>query len=328
MTMRDFRTNGSRQSIPNRTQRMDHLSKRRNIFFNLLLYSLLIALPAFLDISCRKAPSPVPDGGEEPEVVDSTLTVLHLQNSSRYAVEDVQILIYKSDGTRELEQLLRLDEFTETVEVVTTEGEKLVAAVANCGKALSPVALGRYDSLSEFGYDFSDENCEAPVMSGECRTRGNMGEISLVPLLCEVVIESVANCLDENYELVENPRVRLTGISGYAGVMQDSDFFPTEIQDRGEWTDLPYDIGMLTQNPGTTLYCYPNETPESSLDSSRTVLEFECEIFGRVCSFEIPLPPFGRGARLLVELEVFSQEDCQSRISVERPTAQGARPTE
>ncbi len=204
--------------------------------------------------------------------MDSTLTVLHLQNSSRYAVEDVQILIYKSDGTRELEQLLRLDEFSETVEVVTTEGEKLVAAVANCGKALSPVALGRYDSLSEFGYDFSDENCETPVMSGECRTRGNMGEISLAPLLCEVVIESVANCLDENYELVENPRVRLTGISGYAGVMQDSDFFPTEIQDRGEWTDLPYDIGMLTQNPGTTLYCYPNETPESSLGSSRTVL--------------------------------------------------------
>ena len=297
---------------------MSALLKRRNIFFNLLL-SLLITLPAFIEISCRKLPSPLPEE-EEPAVADSTLTRLHLQNSSKHLIRDVQILVYKSEGTRELEKILLVEELSDSIEFVSTAGEKLLVAVANYGKALSPVSLGRYDSLSELGFDFSDEDFEYPVMSGECSTLGNKGEISLVPLLCTVEIESISNTL-EDYELLGSPRVRLAGINGYASLMQTGEFYPTEIIDYGQWEDLPYDVGMFTQYPGTELYCYPNQTSETSIGGTATSLELECEILGELCDFKIALPPFGRGSRLLVEITVDGPDSYTSRVSVERPSA-------
>ena len=107
----------------------------------------------------------------------------------------------------QLETLLRFDGLPDSVEVVTTEGEKLVAAVANSPKALSPVALGRYDSLKELGWDFNDEDPESPIMSGQCATLQNNGEIVLEPLVCQVVIAAISNSMDD-YELVE------TGLEG------------------------------------------------------------------------------------------------------------------
>lgn len=289
---------------------MDALPMRRNILLTLLL-SLLVVLPAFFSISCNKEKPVLPDD-EEP-VVDSTMTTLKFRNAGPHEVENLQLLIYGSDGTRQLETLLRFDGLPDSVEVVTTEGEKLVAAVANSPKALSPVALGRYDSLKELGWDFNDEDPESPIMSGQCATLQNNGEIALEPLVCQVVIAAISNSMDD-YELVESPRVRLVNLNGYAGVMQEDGFRPTETIDFGEWKDLPYDIGMFTQNPGTTLYCYPNETEQSSLGGVVTSLELECLILGEPCNFTVQLPPFGRGARLLVDITVGGPESCRFKI--------------
>ena len=183
---------------------MDALPMRRNLLLTLLL-SLLVVLPAFFSISCNKERPVLPDD-EEP-VVDSTMTTLKFRNAGPYEVENLQLLIYRSDGTRQLETLLRFDGLPDSVEVVTTEGEKLVAAVANSPKALSPVALGRYDSLKELGWDFNDEDPESPIMSGQCATLQNNGEIVLEPLVCQVVIAAISNSMDD-YELVE------TGLEG------------------------------------------------------------------------------------------------------------------
>ena len=148
------------------------------------------------------------------------------------------------------------------------------------------------------------------------------------PLLCQVVVSSISNTMD-GYELVESPRVRLTGISCYASVMQEEDFRPTEIAEYGEWADLPYDIGMFTQNPGTTLFCYPNESSGTNLGGVNTAIELECFIMGQLCSFTENLPPFGRGAKLLVDITVDGPYSCRFRITEEkalpnRQTAQTA----
>ena len=200
---------------------------------------------------------------------------------------------------------------------MTTVGEKLVAAVANSPKALSPVALDRYDSLKELGYEFGDEDCSCPVMSGQCTTVSQSGGIALKPLLCQVVVSSISNTMDD-YELVESPRVRLTGISCYAPVMQEEDFLPTEIAEYGEWADLPYDIGMFTQNPGTTLFCYPNESSGTSLGGVSTAIELECFVMGQLCSFTENLQPFGRGSKLLVDITVDGPYSCRFRITEEK----------
>ena len=311
MTMKDFRTQKSRQLNPNRSQPTDILPVRRNIFLTLLL-SLLVLLPAFFSISCKKLPSPS-SGGEEAAVVDSTLTVLKFGSACEYPVKSLQVLVYKSEGTRSLEKMMTFEELPDSVEIMTTAGEKLVAAVANSSKALSPVALDRYDSLKELGYDFSDEDTALPVMSGQCATARNNGEITLFPLLCEVEISSISNSM-ENYELAESPRVRLVNLNSYAAVMQEDGFIPTEFIDYGEWQELPFDIGMFTQEPGTTLYCYPNETDHSGIGGIRTSLELECTILGEPCTFTAELPAFGRGTKLLADITIGGPDSCRFKI--------------
>ena len=113
MTMIDFKTQKSRQQNPNRSQTMDALPMRRNILLTLLL-SLLVVLPAFFSISCNKEKPVLPDD-EEP-VVDSTMTTLKFRNAGPHEVENLQLLIYGSDGTRQLETLLRFDGLPDSVE--------------------------------------------------------------------------------------------------------------------------------------------------------------------------------------------------------------------
>ena len=100
--------------------------------------------------------------------------------------------------------------------------------------------------------------------------------------------------------------------------MQEEDFLPTEIAEYGEWADLPYDIGMFTQNPGTTLFCYPNESSGTSLGGVSTALELECFVMGQLCSFTENLPPFGRGSKLLVDITVDGPYSCRFRITEEK----------
>lgn len=312
--MKDFVTQKSRQqNNHNRYQRKGNLPERRKNFSTLL--SLLALLPAFVLISCRKTPLPDIPGGLP--VVDSTLTTVHLKNGSGYPEKNLQLLIYGCDGTQNLEALLRFSHVPDSVEILLPAGEKLVAAIANMPRSLSPVALARYGSLRELGYDFTEEDCSCPVLSGEGATVGQSCWISLEPLVCQVELSAISNSMD-NYELVENPRVRLVNINSYAGILQTEDFFPTEVISFGEWTKLPYDIGMFTQNPGTVLYCYPNETQDTGFNDMRTAMELECEILGKTCSFRTWLPPFGRNSRVLVEITVDGPESFRSSVSTEK----------
>ena len=97
---------------------------------------------------------------------------------------------------------------------------------------------------------------------------------------------------------------RLLDLPDNAEILRDKDFRPTELLDAGPWTALPYDIGFFPQEPGISLWCYPNDTPEDILGVPRPTLEFECRIEGERCSFEVPLPPLPRGCSKEVELTV------------------------
>ncbi|MCR5841993.1 MAG: hypothetical protein K6G86_07965, partial [Bacteroidales bacterium] len=84
----------------------------------------------------------------------------------------------------------------------------------------------------------------------------------------------------------------------------EKDFRPTELIDAGDWQALPCDVGYFPQYPGITLWCYPNDTPETILGAPRPSVEFACEIRGQTCTFEIPLPPLPRGCTKEIELTV------------------------
>ena len=157
--------------------------------------------------------------------------------------------------------------------------------------------------MEQLCFDFSDDNPDCPILGGFARTEEQAGEILLTPLLCRVSLGRISNTMD-NYDLLEEPRVRLRDLPAAAEILREQEFRPTELIDAGPWSKLPYDVGFFSQEPGITLWCYPNDTPETVLGVPRPTLELECRIRGESCSFEVQLPPLARGCTKEVELTV------------------------
>ena len=293
----------SRQSTdclfcPLRHRRLLHGAGKR-----LLCYcTYLFLLPALLG-SCRKEPDPEPVPADKPEpAVDSVLTRIRLQ-ADGYEVRRLDVFIYGSEGVRELENHTVLDSLCREIQLPALPGDKRVVAIANSPHQPNLKALARYDAMEQLTFSFADDDPQVPVLGGSCTTRGQEGAVVLQPLLCRVVLASVSNTMD-SYDLLEEPRVRLRDLPAGAEILRDKDFRPTELLDAGSWAALPCDVGFFTQEPGVTLWCYPNDTPADVLGVPRPALEFSCGIRGETCSFEIPLPPLSRGSRLEVELTV------------------------
>ena len=262
---------------------------------------VLFLLPALLG-SCQR--DPLPGGGEDPGEVpaDSILTRVRMQ-SGGLLVRTLDLFIYSADGLRTLERQVTLKAPQDTLLLPTLPGEKILVGIANSPRRFNRKALERYDAMEQLAFNFTDDDPQLPVLGGFCTTKGNDGEIQLQPLLCRVVLTKICNTMDD-YELLENPRIRLCDLPDAAEVLREKDFRPTELIDAGEWAALPYDIGYFPQQPGTELWCYPNDTPENVLGVPRPTLELECLIRGQRCSFEVPLPPLTRGCKKSVEITV------------------------
>ena len=296
--MENFKHQKSRQILSDRFQSEGSLPDRRSL--SVIVYSLLVLLPALLVSSCEK----VDISGDEPaqEVRDSAVTRITFKATDK-PVERLDVFIYETEGTQPLEKHLVLDSLPPSLEVYISEGDKLIAAVANSPKKFKETAMARYSAVSQISYLFSEDSPELPIMSGGAESSDQEAEIELTPMLCEVVLSTVTNTM-EDYELLEEPRVRLRGINSSAKFFSGDDFLPEETIDKGVWAELPRDVGFYPEQPGTILYCYPNETPESNIGQDRTSLELECLILGVRRSFTVDLPPFGRAAKTEVEITV------------------------
>ena len=265
----------------------------------------LLLLPALLG-SCRRdaVPDADPAEGQDPPVVvvDSVLTQIRVQADGR-PVRRLDLFIYEADGLRALEKQYAFDELQEELNIPTLPGEKLVVGIANSPKRFNSKALERYDAMEQLSFNFADDDPAQPILGGFALTRREACEVQLQPLLCGIRLARVSNTMD-GYELLENPRVRLRDLPNSAEILRLLEFRPAELIDAGAWTPLPYDVGFFSQDPGITLWCYPNDTPEDVLGVPRPYLEFECSIRGTSCSFEVPLPPLSRGCMKEVELTI------------------------
>lgn len=241
------------------------------------------------------APAPAP-------VVDSTETVIRFLAGTE-DVQQLDLFIYSASGTRELEQHIQYSDLPDRLIIRTPTGEKILVGIANSPLRFNLNALARFDAMEQLRYQFADDNPDRPILGGSVTTQENSGTISLQPLLCKVRLVKVSNTMD-GYELLEAPRVRLLDLPDAAEILKQCEFRPAELLDSGPWHDLPYDVGYFPQEPGITLWCYPNDTPETVLGVPRPTLEFECTIRGETYSFEVPLPPLSRGCAKEVELIV------------------------
>ena len=298
--MKNFTHQKSRQIFPDRVQGNGRLPDRRSI---IIVYSLLVLLPAFLVFSCRKTePSTPSTDSEVPQQRDSAVYILRL-NAPVQSIRQLDIFIYETEGIQALEKHISRKDMPLVLEVKLAKGEKTVAVVANSPRRFKTASMSRYSALAQLSYEFKEDDPDAPIMSGTARILEEETEIRLEKMLCEVVLSSIGNTMDD-YVLLESPRIRLRGINARVSFFSEEEYLPSETIDKGEWVSLPYDIGYYPQEPGTRLLCYPNETPESNIGQDRTCLEMECTIEGKKCSFMVDLPPFGRASKTEVRLSV------------------------
>lgn len=277
-----------------------------------LIFCYLLLLPV-LPGSCSKIPPAVAEEPEPPgePAVDSVSTRLSL--SAPGPVKRLDLFIYDTGGTQPLELHRRLDSLPASLTLMTTAGEKRAVCIANSPRDFNLGALARFDAMQQLAYSFADDNPERPVMGAWCETAANNGTLALKPLLCQVVLASVANTMD-GYELLESPRVRLCDIPDTAEILREQEFRPSELIDSSAWTELGCDIGYFPQEPRVSLWCYPNDTPENILGTPRPTLELECRIQGESCSFEVPLPPLERGSVHEVSITIGGPGDLRYQI--------------
>ena len=279
------------------------------IFF--LLLAVQLTTPAFL-VSC----SIMEDIFKTDDIRYSPIA---FNAGKEIEVDSLDIFIYRDEEIRKLEYHVRLPYRgstgkTGTDTLVLTPGGKVAVAAANLGKRPDASKLESYETLELMTIDYEDDNPERPVMSGmTVFTAGEKCEIELRPLLCTIILSEVSNNLS-GYTRLEDPRCYLESACKSAELFRETGFRPSEFIGKTPEVPLPCDVGLLTQYPDSHLYCYPNDSQESTIGTPRTSFVLECEIRGKTCRFSTELPALTRACTHTVELTVNSEKDCSFKI--------------
>ena len=247
--------------------------------------------------------------------VDSTLYTVFFNNLGYTGSDDgrLDLFIYNADGVKNLEKRISCSEIPDSVRFVGPTRTFTAVAIANSPLDFNPAATERYDSMELLTYAFADDDPERPVMSGICNIEpGSPCTIDLSPLMARVTLAEISNTM-KGYVRLEDPRIRLENLNSDAEIMRVAGFRPSETIASGSELKLPYDIGIFKQNPMSTLYCYPNDSPETTMGTPSTVFVLECEINGETHSFSVKLPPIGRNSQVFVDLTVNGPESFEGK---------------
>lgn len=211
-------------------------------------------------------------------------------------IRRLDIFIYGSGGLRTLEShaTIRGNGAVMCDTLNCSAGRKTIVAIANTPLEFNLTALAKMDGMELLSYKADDDDAETPVMSACMETEaGDTVDMTLKPLLCRIRLSEISNTMT-GYRLIEEPLVYLCDCNPVAEALRQKEFRPKEPSPDTLKVALPYDIGVYTQYPGTELYCYPNDTPETILGCPRTSMGLECRIDGRKAVFEFQLPPLQR----------------------------------
>lgn len=285
----------------------------------LLLFSLLILPPACLISSCGKD-STGPDSLDAIEVqLDSSRFSVRFQivdniAETPHAIRRLDLYIYDADGIKPLLDKRRYESVPESVVVHGNGKARIIVAIANSPGDFGAESTGRFDAIEMLSVDFASESSAIPVMSGMCTVEaGDTETICLTPLMARIRLGEVCNRM-KNYVRLEDPRIYLENLNTGAEIMRVGGFRPSSIAEKGAKATLPCDIGIFAQHPGTEVFCYPNDSSETTIGTPGTKLIFECEIKGETCQFIIDLPAIRRNSTTTVDLTVSGKDDFESKV--------------
>lgn len=250
-------------------------------------YSLATALVRFIILILATAASPtlsfvscervdmegVPEVGAE--VRDSTSCRTVFTVGAGAGVLD--LFVYKDEGLIPLEKHIhcpvKAGNGPVTIGYDGEEADKLFVCIRSDGRTVWNVAaLSRYEAIEQLSFHLTDENPSIPyaVCFGQFR-QGDSVSMKPVPLLSEIRLRSISHQFG-NYRRLEDPLIFLRGANSSVFALQESGFHDCDhLYDttglRGlVWDRLPFDIGMYTQYPNTSVFCYPFDAGASQLE--------------------------------------------------------------
>ncbi len=251
---------------------------------------LLTAAVVLSGVRCSKTPGLQ---GSVPAV--DTLTVL---TRAPLPCGVLDIFVFEDTLTRKLEKYERLLNAT-AARLPLSRGDKVIVALANAQGEFARLPQ-TFDELEKVGMRYAAERMETPLMSGMAVcSGGDSCCVELTPLLCSVRIESI--CFEADAPL-KGPVAYLENVSAYCELLRQDGFYPSETIDRPDGLQdpmmmvqpLPKDIGSTEQHPGTTLWCYPNESPDGP-GTGPTRLCISGLLAGERRVFSFALKPLRRG---------------------------------
>ena len=228
----------------------------------------------------------------------------------------LDLFIYSADGLRSLESHTGGTFPNDTLDFELTAGDKTAVAVIDSPRPLNISALGKFETMEQLVFNAADDDPERPAMTGTaefCAEEGASVRLDASPLMCTIVLADISNELG-GYTRLESPCIFLTGCNPSAEALRMVGFRPQEIPADTIRTQLPFDIGLFTQYPGTVLNCYPNDTPESTLGTPRTEISLECTVKGSVVRFSTSLPPLERACTKRVSVTVLGMDSARWKI--------------
>ena len=242
-------------------------------------------------------PEPAPEVKRVSAVLQSRIHFV-----APYPIESLDLFVYQADGLKELQFHERISG-GDAVLSLSDSLPKTLAVVANVRGTFNLDALNHFDSLDALVFRFSDDNPQAPLMTGiGSFVPGRDTTVALTPLLCTVQLTEVSNWMDGD-RLAENPRVWLENINGQAEMFRERGFTVRDpVASKTE--RLPFDIGLYSQYPGTKLYCYPNDLPNPTTGNPATELVFQYEVDGKTRTQRYILHPIQRGSTIPVEVMI------------------------
>ena len=237
---------------------------------------------------------------EEPSDPKDTLARTLIFRAAEWPVSTLDLFLY----THCLQEHLSIKDSANVLLHLERGVSYRIIAIANIRGRFNDAALAHYDAWQTFETSLSDEDPAKPVMCTALDLSSEAGDTALVelaPMLCTIQIRSVTQYISDE-TLIENPRVFLTGCSTRVRPFGEGRIAPLDQQDTAP-VFLPCDIGLYSQYPGTCLYAYPNEVPETAT-SPATELVMEYELNGKTREYRKALHPLERGCWEPVDIEL------------------------
>lgn len=199
-------------------------------------------------------------------------------------------------------------------ETILPQGSYTAILICNSPHAFDDNALQHQETMELIDYRLHDEDPENPVCSAATTyMAGDTACLHPERILCPVTLYEITNCLD-GYRLLENPQIHLENINDGGEALRFSGFRPRASHISSDTLCLDHDIGMFTQYPSKTLYCYPDDGRDCNGADGQMFFVLNCTVRGKLLEFRCPLEPMPRNTSRSLSASIISESECEWSI--------------